>query len=42
MSNALDLAIEPLEDFDAPAASDFENGVMVGLGIVALAIAVAT
>ena len=42
MSNALDLAIEPLEDLDAPALSDIEAGIGIGLGLVALAVAVAT
>jgi hypothetical protein len=42
MSTEFDLAIEPLEDLDAPAFSDFEAGVAIGLAIVGLAVAVAT
>ena len=42
MSNALDLAIEPLEGLDAPALSDVEKGIAVGLALVALGVAVAT
>jgi hypothetical protein len=39
MSTTFDLAIEPLEDLDAPSFSDFEAGVAVGLAIVGLALA---
>lgn len=39
MNDILDLAIEPMEGLDAPAMSDFENGVMVGLALVGLALA---
>jgi hypothetical protein len=42
MSNALDLAIEPLEALDVPSLSDVEKGIAVGLALVALGVAVAT
>jgi hypothetical protein len=38
MSGTLDLGIEAVEGFDAPTLSDFEQGVVIGLAIVAIAV----